>query len=93
MSHILLDAHVGTKLTVEDVADHGFRIMEINENIQSKLQEQKDKLMLEKENEKRLISAFGHYYFYNIGEIILLGIICVIQVESIRKLLISSSVV
>jgi hypothetical protein len=93
MSHILLDAHIGTKLMVEDMADHKDRVLKIKDELLFRIGEQREKVMLQSENEKSLLKGFDKYYFYSIGEIILLGIICVIQVESIRKLLISSSVV
>jgi hypothetical protein len=44
-------------------------------------------------NQEGLNKGLDHYYFYNIAEIVVLGLICVIQVESVRKLLLSSSVV
>lgn len=93
MNRILLHAHIGGKLVAEDVADHGARVVKTREGITVRLQEQREKLVLQGENQRKLMKGLDHYYFYSIGEIVLLGIICVIQVESIRKLLISSSVV
>lgn len=91
--HIVTHAHVGGKLTVEDVADHGLRVITVREAMIMRLNQETDKLVLEAENQRKLLMGFDHYYFYNIAEIVLLGIICVIQVESIRKLLLTSSVV
>lgn len=67
MSHILLDAHIGAKLTVEDMADHKTRVAKIKDELLFRINEQRDKLMLQSENEKRLVKGFDHYYFYNIG--------------------------
>ena len=67
MNHILLEAHVGSKLIVEDVADHGRRVSEFRNQLKEKLKEQTSRQMMENENEKSLTTAFGHYYFYNIG--------------------------
>lgn len=93
MAHIMLQAHIDTKLTVEDVADHATRVRAVKHQLSNKLIAHRERIVLEGENQKRLLLGIDHYYFYNIGEIVVLGIICVIQVESIRKLLISSSVV
>lgn len=93
MSHILLEAHIATKLTAEDMADHKIRVSKIKEELLFRMEKQNEKFMLQSENEKNLLKGFDNYYFYSVGEIVLLGIICVIQVESIRKLLINRSVV
>ena len=48
---------------------------------------------MDKVNQEGLNKGLDNYYFYNIAEIVVLGLICVIQVESVRKMLLTSSVV
>jgi hypothetical protein len=93
VSHLLTEAHIGSKLTVEDVADHQQRVRAVKNLLLFRLDQQKEKLVMQMENQRLLLVGFDHYYFYNIVEIVLLAVICVVQVESIRKLLLPASVV
>jgi hypothetical protein len=78
---------------VEDVADHLNRIHRVKVDLLMKMDQSRDEWMMKEMNQKRLMQGLEHYYFYNIAEIIVLGVVCVIQVESVRKLLMSSSVI
>ena len=78
---------------MEDVADHAKRISTMKAELAGRMGQTRDKMMLKELNQKKLLLGLDHYYFYNIVEIVVLGVICVIQVESVRKLLMSNSVI
>lgn len=78
---------------MEDVADHAKRIENLQVQLAERMKQTHDVLMFKEVNQKKLLEGLDHYYFYNIVEIVVMGIICVIQVESVRKLLMNNSVI
>ncbi len=93
LTNLVLDSHVNSKLVAEDIANHAVRVTDLRDEIIQRMQRVKETIMMDKVNQEGLNKGLDHYYFYNIAEIVVLGLICVIQVESVRKLLLSSSVV
>jgi hypothetical protein len=93
LTNLLLDSHVHQKLITEDVANHAVRVTDLKDEIFERMKRVKETILMDRVNQEGLNKGLDNYYFYNIAEIVVLGLICVIQVESVRKLLLSSSIV
>lgn len=90
---LIEQSHVYDILTVEDVADHADRIQAVKSEIYTRLEGLQTKALLENENRKKLTEGISKYFFYSIGEILVIGILCFMQIEFVQKLLVRSSVV
>ena len=50
-------------------------------------------MLLQDQNQGVLLGKLGQYYYFTIVEIVFIGILCVIQVECIKKMLDHSVVI
>ena len=85
--------HAADKLTVHDVANHSQRVETFRQDVSSKYTDVSMRSVLENENRGVLIKKLDHYYIYSIVEIVLVLVLCVLQVEFIKKLLSTNNVI
>ncbi len=85
--------HSADKLTAVDVADHSRRLKVSREQVINRYQDIGSREMMATENRGQLMEKLDRYYAYSIVEILIIAVLCVMQVEFVRKLLASTSVV
>ena len=85
--------HSAEKLTAVDVADHGRRIKVTQDQLNARLKDSYSRNVFEGENRERLLDKMERYFIYSIVEIFIIAVLCVMQVEFVRKLLGPTSVV
>jgi hypothetical protein len=59
----------------------------------ARLKDSSSRNVFEAENRERLLDKMERYYIYSIVEILIIAVLCVMQVEFARKMLITTSVV
>jgi hypothetical protein len=85
--------HSADKLTAVDVADHSRRVKISREQVTNRFQDIGSREIMAIENRGELMDKLDRYYAYSIVEILIIAVLCVMQVEFVRKLLASTSVV
>jgi hypothetical protein len=69
------------------VADHSRRIKISHEQMTNRLKDASSRNVMESENNDVLLDKLDRYYIYSIVEILIISVLCVMQVEFVRKLL------
>lgn len=87
------DHHGAGKLTVNDVADHSKRLQVFRHDVSNKYTDVSMRSVLENENRQSLIKKLDHYYAYSIVEIVMVIVLCVLQIEFVKKLLSTNNIV
>lgn len=81
------------KLSAEDVANHSKRIDTFRKEISNHYTDMSIKSMLENKNRENLLSRLDRYFVFSIVELIIILVMCVIQVELVKKLLCNNTYV
>ena len=58
-----------------------------------RMKEVKDKFALQMENQRRVLTGFDHYYISVVGELVVVGVLVVLQVECVKRLLMTTTVI
>ena len=93
VSTLLEEHHFHDKATVEDIADHSERIGNLADDVAVRMKDVKDKFALQMENQRRVLTGFDHYYISVVGELVFVGVLVVLQVECVKSLLMTTTVI
>lgn len=80
-------SQIGHALTSSDLVSHSSRAAKIYEQLKQNMENYHSLGIMAVSNQGRLNKGIDHYYFYNIGELVLVIAACLVQVKYIEKLL------
>lgn len=93
VSKLIEEHHFRDKVTVEDVADHPSRLQNIEEEFGARMEDVQVRLAMGMQNQRKLQSRFDQYYVSIVGELVFLGVLVVMQVECVKRLLLTTTVI
>lgn len=93
VSHVLEQAHISNRIKADDLITHSYRSKELYNAFSDRFYGLNTKVMLETSNRRKLASEIKTYYIYTVIEICIFVILVLAQIELIRRLLDSSSIV